>query len=78
LKKCSSIGFGKTRRDVMNIAQTYTAVHGTLKKDCISDGWWHRFIARQDGKLVLRKGDNTSFLWMNAMNKDTLKHYYDL
>ena len=62
----------------MNIAQTYTAVHGTLKKDCISDGWWHRFIARQDGKLVLRKGDNTSFLWMNAINKDTLKHYYDL
>jgi len=26
----------------------------------------------------LRKGDDTSFLWMNAMNKNTLHHYYDI
>ena len=25
----------------------------------------------QDEKLVLRKGDNTSFLFMDAMNSDT-------
>ena len=41
-------------------------------------GWWRRFKERQDGKLVLRKGDNTSFLRMDAMNANTLKHYYDL
>ena len=32
----------------------------------------------QNGLLVLRKGDSTSFLCMNAMNEDTLNHYFDL
>ena len=27
---------------------------------------------------MLTKGDSTSFLCMNAMNKDTLNHYFDL
>ena len=41
LKKCSSIGYGKTRRDVMNIAEKYVSGKGILTKERISDGWWH-------------------------------------
>ena len=79
LQRCSSMGYGKTRRDVINIAQAYAAKLGKLQKDhSLSDGWWSRFKERQEGKLVLRKGDNTSFLRMDAMNSDTLKQYYDL
>ena len=79
LLKCSVMGYGKTRRDVLNIAEGYAIKKGIqLKKEHISDGWWRRFKERQDGKLVLRKGDNTSFLRMDAMNATTLKHYYDL
>ena len=49
-----------------------------MRKQKISDGWWHRFRERQNGLLVLRKGDSTSYLHMNAMNEDTLNHYFDL
>ena len=72
------MGYGKTRQDVLNIAEGYAIKKGLqLKKEHISDGWWHRFKERQDGKLVLRKGDNTSFLRMDTMNATTLQHYYE-
>ena len=79
LQKCSVMGYGKTRRDVLNISEGFAVKKGIqLKKEHISDGWWRRFKERQDGKLVLRKGDNTSFLRMDTMNAATLQHYYDL
>ena len=40
-------------------------------------GWWRRFIQRQND-LVLRKGDSTAYLRMDAVNDETLKQYYDL
>ena len=78
LKNCSSMGYGKTRKDVLTIAETYARKKGELRKSKISDGWWHRFVERQNRSLVLRKGDSISFLRMDAMNKDTLKQYFDL
>ena len=33
---------------------------------------------KRDYYVVLRKGDSTSFLHMDAMNEDTLKQYFDL
>lgn len=57
------MGHGKTRRDVLKIAQAYDVELGKLEKNrLLSDGWWHHFKEKQDWKLVLRKGDNTSFL----------------
>ena len=35
-------------------------------------------LERQKGLLVLRKGDSTFFLRMDAINEDTLKQYFDL
>ena len=35
---------------------------GMNQAHSLSDVWWCRFKERQEGKLVLRKGDNTSFL----------------
>ena len=49
-----------------------------MSKQKISDGWWCRFLERQKGLLILRKGDSISFLLMNAMNSDILKQYFDL
>lgn len=77
------MGYGKTRKDVINIAETYISNSKTVKrkpskKSMISDGWWRQFVERQEGMLVLRKGDSTSFLRMDAMNEETLKHYFDL
>ena len=50
---------------------------GVLKKGSISGGWWRRFIKRQND-LVLRKGDSTTYLRMDAVNDKTLKQHYDL
>ena len=72
------MGYGKTRKDVLSVTEAYVSNKGKMKKKKISDGWWHRFVERQKGLLVLRKGDSTSFLCMDAMNEDTLKQYFSL
>ena len=63
---------------MLKIAEAYASSKEVLRKQKISDRWWRRFCERQNGLLVLRKGDSTSFLRMNAMNKDTLNYYFDL
>ena len=59
-------GFGKTRKDVMNIAETNTTQKGVLrKKSGVTQGWWRRFRDRQ-GNLSLRREETTlhMFVWM--------------
>ena len=48
-----------------------------LKKDCISHGWWSRFLERQ-GDLSLRRGDSTAHVRMDAVNKKTMNQYFTL
>ena len=48
-----------------------------LRKDKITQGWWHNFVSRQ-GDLSLRKGDNTAHVRMDAINSETMNHYFDL
>ena len=55
LQRCSSV---KTRRDVLSITEAYVGHKGIMRKQKISDGWWRRFLERQKGLLVLRKGDS--------------------
>lgn len=77
LKECAGIGYGKTRRDVMQIAQSVAAEKGVLRKSRITHGWWSRFLERQ-GNLCLRKGDSTAHSRMDAINKETLTQYFKL
>ena len=48
LKDCAAVGYGKTRRDVMNIAQGVAKEKGLLRGVRISQGWWRRFLERQN------------------------------
>ena len=76
LEVVSSVGYGKTRKQVMNIVESTARDKGILKKQKISDGWFRRFIERQP-KLALRKGDRTAFVRMDAMKKqEELDNYY--
>ena len=77
LKSCASIGYGKTRKDVMHIAESVATEKGILRKDRISQGWWHRFLERQE-QLTLRRGDNTAHVRMDAINEEIMKQYFDL
>ena len=77
LKKCATVGFGKTRRDAMDIAEVVVREKGNLKKEKITHGWWNHFLQRQ-GDLSLRRGDSTAHVCMDAINKETIDHYFSL
>ena len=77
LKTCTDIGYGKTRKDVMSIAQSVAADKGVLKSHKITEGWWRRFLKCQPD-LSLRRGDTTAHIRMNAVNRDTMKQYFAL
>jgi len=46
LKDCASVGSGRTKREVMTIAESVADRKGIMKKDKISSGWWHQFKER--------------------------------
>jgi len=61
LKVTSSIGYGKTRKQVKAVVETAAQEKGALRKDRISDGWFRCFLERQP-QLRLCKGDRTAFV----------------
>ena len=67
LKECAGIGYGKTRRDVMHIAESVTKEKGVLKKAHKTHGWWSCYIQRQ-GDLSLRVGDSTAHAELEEAN----------
>ena len=77
LQQYSSVGYGKTRKDAMALAQSVAESKGVLRKERISQGWFHRFLGKQEG-LVLRHSNSTAHSRMNAIISETLKQYFDL
>ena len=79
LKKSASMGYGKTRKQVMAIAETYVKSDKKrkLRSSRITQGWWRNFLKRQKD-LSLRRGDNTSHTRMDAINPETIEHYFKL
>ena len=47
IKESAKVGYGRTRKDIMIIAEHVVKDKGTLGKEQISQGWWNRFIERQ-------------------------------
>ncbi len=77
LKDCAKVGYGKTRKDVLSIAQSVAQEKGLLRSERISEGWWRRFLERQSD-LSLRQGDSTAHVRMDAINRETLDQYFSL
>ena len=46
LFECSRIGYGKTKREVLQLVEDAAKKKGIVIKGHISDGWWHRFCER--------------------------------
>ena len=60
LKRSASMGYGKTRKQVMATVQAYVTNNKKgLRGSKITQGWWRKFLARQKD-LSLIEGDNTS------------------
>ena len=77
LKHCSEVGNGKTRKEVLAIAEGVARDKNILRGTKISQGWWRNFIERQRD-LSLRRGDNTAHSRMDAVNAETMQHYFNL
>ena len=77
LLTASSIGYGKTRRDVRCLVETHLTTNGKLRGTSISNGWWFNFLKRNKS-LRLRSGDSTAGVRMEAVNAENLKNYFDL
>ena len=72
------IGYGKTQRQIRNIAEAVAHDKGILKKEKISDGWLWRFLERQPS-LSLQKGDSTATACMEAMaDRGAIENYFKL
>ena len=77
LIQAADIGFGKTRRDVKCIVETYAQQKNTLKGSAVSDGWWSKYLKRNP-EISLRCGDSTAGVRMDAINAENMKVYFDL
>ena len=77
LRSCAEVGYGKTRRDAMGIAESVAVDKRVLKGEKISVGWWRRFLERQPN-LTLRRGDSTAHVRMDAVNQEIMDQYFSL
>lgn len=77
LVEVAKIGYGKTPKQVMSIAEHVAKEKNILRGEAISSGWWRRFQERQP-QLSLRRGDPTAHIRMDATNEEVIKAYYDL
>jgi len=73
MKDCNIIGYGKTRKEVMRIAESHAKRKELFRKGTIIQGWWRNFVRRQ-GNQPLQKGDNTAHIRMDAVNAETIHH----
>ena len=77
LKSCAEVGYGKTRRDAMGIAESIAVDKRVLKGENISVGWWRRFLERQPN-LTLRRGGSTAHVQLDAVYPETMDQYFRL
>ena len=77
--KCSKMGYGKTRQDVMKLVDSCLAKKEDLKRKStkLSNGWWVRFLQRWP-QLSLRKGDSFAIVREDASSYNVFKNYFDL
>ena len=77
----AKVGYGKTRRDVMNLVETYVnsrrSKEQNQKEVTVSNGWWFKFKMRNPS-LSLRRGDSTAGVRMDAVNSENINEYFDL
>ena len=77
LLKTSDMGYGKTRRDVCCIVESYLKQKGSLKGERVSNGWWDKFL-RRNPTLRLRIGDSTAGVRFDAINTENMDNYFKL
>ena len=71
LVEVSQAGYGKTRREVRQIADRVAVDKGKRDKAMVSQRWFKRFLQRQL-HLSYHKGDPTTNVRMNCLTKEVI------
>ena len=77
LIEVAQAGYGKTSKEIRQIAGRVAVDKGRKKTPNVSYGWFHRFLQRQP-QLSYRKGDPTANVRMNCLSKQVISEYFDL
>ena len=72
---CVSIGYSKSRKDVLAIVQQILYSRNATSE--VTKGWWESFCARHPD-VTLRHADPLSFSRAAANNPDVIHRYFDL
>ena len=72
---CASIGYAKSRRDVLAIGQQIARTHDPHVE--VSKGWWDSFRKRHP-KIMLRHSEPLSYARASANNPEVIGKYFDL
>ena len=75
LYKCSSIGFARSKKQVMALVNEIVQKKGKVK--IVSSGWWESFRKRHPD-LVLRTAEPLSYVRAVCTSDDILDAYYDM
>ena len=73
---CASIGYAKSRKDVLNIAQQILYSRDAHSHQ-VTKGWWDSFKARHPD-LTLRQSEPLSYARAVANNTEVIHKYFDL
>ena len=77
LIKCSKMGYGKTRGEVLKIVEATVLKKGVQIYGTVSNGWWIRFRERWP-QLSLRKGDSFPLVRDKVTCRDVFVSYFNL
>ena len=77
LIKASTMGYGKSKREVLSIVKRTLEKKGSNVDDFIGEGWWMKFMKRHP-RLSLRTSDPLSRVRRNAVTEENMQHYFSL
>lgn len=77
LIKCSQMGYGKTRKQVLQIVKKTAILTGIDIKKHVSDGWYRRFKKRLPS-ITIRHGDPYANVCADCSNRETYQNYFRL
>ena len=72
---CASVGYAKTRQQILAIVQKLVSSRGIIKP--VTNGWWESFCRRHPN-LTLRTPAPLSVARASASDRDVFDRYYDL
>ena len=74
LIKASTMGYGKSKREVLSIVKRTLEKKGSNVDDFIGEGWWMKFMKRHPR----RTSDPLSRVRRNAVTEENMQHYFSL